>query len=326
MLPNKRRLVGLVYAENLTREVKLAKGFLETGLILSGAYTSTIGTGATAVRSYAMPIKNVSIIGNNGKVIQSWKPPDIVRESEVYEQAAKTAMLTVPAGFGPAAHAGEFNLFIPFASLFALESNATALPTWIYDELILRVEWGSAAEIFVGPFITPSTVMDSLDVIQVGIQDDFSALGDPFIWGRQLPRHLVGYKEAASVAVADGEFTIELPRTADMRSIFLISLDSDGEPIDTLVKNVTLKIDNTIEQLSKVVQRSLRADNAKLFGVAMPTGLQVLEFAEDKDIIPPNILEATRMTALDLVIDKAAVAGTIRAMFDRIELPTEEAG
>jgi len=321
MLPNKRRLEGLEYSAGNTREVRLAKGFLEEGLMLSGTYTSTVTTDATAVRAYAMPIQQIQLVADGGKVLHSVRPADLVIEQLIYEQAAVADMLTPPDTFtivgGP--YSCAFQLLLPFREPFAREGRITNLPSWIYDELLLRVQWGDHAQVFVGG--VGSTVMDTLSVVQAGIQDDFSALGDPFVWGRKLLRSLRSYREVASAAVADQQFTVELPRTADYRSIVIVTEDSDGEPVGTIVNSVTLEIDNTLRQYSLVPQATMRQDNGKIFGVSMPAGVQVLEFAEDEDIIPPNILEATKMTSLNLILDKAAIAGTIRVFMKRIEVP-----
>jgi hypothetical protein len=320
VIPNKREKVGLAFVENATTEVKLAKGFLETGIILSGNYIATLTTGATAVREYAVPIKSISLIGDGGKTIAAVKPADLIAEALIYEQAPLSAILTKPAAFGIAAHPGSFAIRLSFEEPNASHGDVTMLPTWMYDELTLRVEWGSVAEVFVlGAGVGSVAMAVAPSVVQDGVEDDFSGLGDPFAWGARLLRALRSYKEAVVTAVADTEHTIELPRTADYRSIVIVTEDANGEPVATILNKVTLLVNNNQRQLSKVPAAALRQDNATLFGVPMPTGYHVVEFAEDGDIIPPAILPARQFTALDLVLDKAAVAGKIRAYFKRIE-------
>lgn len=320
MVPNKRERVGLEFAENETREVKLAKGFLEEGLVISGDYTATVTADATSVRAYACPIKSISLIGDGGKAIHTVKPADLIAEQLIYEQAPLAAMLTVPSGITAAGgpYTGQFNIPLPFKEPFADKGDVTMMPTWMYDELTLRVEWGSHAELYVGG--SGSVAMSvAPSVVQAGVEDDFRALGDPFEWGAQLLRSLRGYKEETVTAVADSEYTIELPRTADYRSIIIATVDANGEPVDTILNKVTLLVNNNNRQVSNIPRSAIRADNAKIFGVTMPTGYHVLEFAEDKDIIPPNILPARQFTALDLVINKLAVAGKIRVYYKRLE-------
>lgn len=320
MIPNKRERVGLAFSENATTEVKLAKGFLETGVILSGAYVATVTADGTAVRQYAVPIKTISLIGDGGKVIAAVKPADLIAEALIYEQAPLAGILTKPSGFtiagGP--YAGRFDIRLSFEEPFADKGDVTMLPTWMYDELVLRVEWGSHAQLIVGGAGSVAMAV-APTVVQDGVEDDFSGLGPPFEWGARLLRALRSYKEAPVTAVAQDEFTIELPRTADYRSIVIVTEDANGEPVGTILNKVTVLVNNNQRQLSKVPAFALRQDNAILFGVPMPTGYHVVEFAEDKDIIPPAILPARQFTALDLVLDKLAVAGTIRAYFKRLE-------
>jgi hypothetical protein len=327
--PNKRLLPGLTFAQGLTTEVKLAKGFLERGVILSGNYSATVAVAdALAVRAFPIPIASLSLISDGGKVLHSVKPADLIREQQVYEQTPLAAMLpTVPSGFTIAGspYTGSFELPLSFRSLFAVQGDATDLPSWMYDELTLRVEWGGVGSLFVPDAGTVSVItMTRLDVVQDGLDFAQQGLGDPFQWGRNLLRSLRSFKEAVVTAVADQNFTIELPRTADVRAIVIFQESGTagatlGEPIGTLINYVTLQIDNALNKFNRVPFSALRGDNAKLFGAPLPTGMAVLEFAEDGDILPPNILPARAMTALNLIIDKAAIAGTIRVMLLRVE-------
>lgn len=322
--PNKRLLPGLVFAQDATREIKLAKGYLERGVTLSGAYGITVAAvDAVAVRGYAIPIRTLSLIGDGGKVLHSVKASDLIREQQIYEQSPLASMLpTVPTGFTIAGspYTGSFELPLSFRSLFAVQGDATDLPTWVYDELTLRVEWGGVNEVFVPGVGTTSVVtMTRLDVVQDGLDFAQQGLGDPFAWGRNFLRSLRSYKEAVVTAVADREYVIELPRTADIRAIILVTEGATGEAVNTILQYITLQIDNALNKFNRVPFSMLRADNAKLFGATLPTGVAILEFAEDGDIIPPNILPARAMTALNLILDKAAVAGTIRAYLLRIE-------
>jgi len=319
--PTKRKLDGLEFSAGNTREVRLQKSFLEQGLVIRGNYTATVTADATTVRAIPVPIVSISIVADGGKVLHSYRPGDMVREQLIYEQTGFVDQIIVPAGVTAAGgpYTGQFALQLPFQTPFANEGDATNLPTWIYDELILRVEWGNHAQLFVGG--TGSVAMDSLEVVQSGLQGDFSQLGNPHEWGRRLLRKNTQFKEVASAAGADAAFVIEIPRTADIRSLMIITEDANGEPVDTIGNAFTLEVDNTLRQFSNVSRQSLKAENAKVFGVSMPAGVVVMEFAEDKDIIPPEILQARKMTNLNLIIDKAAVAGTIRVVTNAIEVP-----
>lgn len=317
MITNKFRIPGLVFVENGTREVNIPKGMLLQSLLISGAYTDTVSSAATAAKTYGVPIKLISLIGDGGKVLHSWRPGDIAREAVIYEQASLADILSPPTATTAAAHTGTFDLELLFMEPFSNAGIATALPTWMYDNLVLRVDWGGHDEVYQGGAGAVTIESgQSIDVAGVGITEDFSKMGNPFEWAKRLGRALRSFKEVAT-ADADANFTIDLPRTADIRSLVLVTEDSNGQPTNAVINKVSLLIDNTVSQYNQVNGRQLRANNAKVFGVSMPTGVYVLEFAEDQDI--SHILEATKMTALQLVLDVSGTDGTIRVAQKRIE-------
>lgn len=318
MIPNKFRIPGLTFAENDTRRVKIPSGMLLESLVLSIGFTDTISSAATAARTYGVPIKKISLIVDGGKVLHSWRPSDLVREAQIYEQSALADLIAPPTALTAAAHTGTADIPLLFKEPFSNAGAATNLPTWLYDEVILEVEWGGHAECYQGGAGTVTIgSTQSVDVTAIGVTQDFSSLGDPYTWARKLGRTLRGYKEVDAPESADSEFIVELPRTADFRSILIVTEDANGHAANTIVNAVTLQVDNNLNQFNRVPARMLRADNAKVFGVSMPTGTHVLEFAEDMDI--SNILEATRMTALNLILDVTSTAGTIRVAYKRIE-------
>lgn len=317
MLPNKRRVEGLTFSENATTEVRLPRGFLETGLVLSVAFTDTISVIATAARARGTPIKSISVVADGGKVLQSYRPSDAIRHAEIYEQTALANICAPPTLLTVAAHTGTCDIPILFAEPFAGDDGIlTALPSWIYDELILRVEWGGHAQLYVGG--TGVVTVQSLTVTANGVQADFSNVGEPAaVWGRKMGRSVTGFREVAAPAAVNTDFQFELPRTADIRSLMIVTEDANGQPVETILSAVTLEINNSLRQFARVPARMLRSENAKVFGVSMPTGTYLLEFAEDQVI--GDVLEAGQMTALNLILDVAAVAGTIRVARRTIE-------
>ncbi len=318
MISNKRAIVGLNFVENGTTEVRIPKGFLERGLVLSGVGLDTISGAGSAVRARGAPIKSISIIGDNGKVLQVVRPHDVLVEAELYEQTALSSMVSPPASAAIGAQAFNFQLHLLFQEPFSGDQGArTALPTWTYDNLILRVEWGGHAELVVGG--AGVVTISRLSLTADGIQEDFSSLGDPFVWGKRLSKAVKGFKEVATGGAANSKFPIELPRTADFRSIVLVALDANGVPTNGLINAITLRVNNTVSQFAEVDGASLRSDNAKVFGVNMPPGVYVLEFAEDQDI--SRILEATKFTALDLQIDINAVANSQVRVYEKMIEP-----
>jgi hypothetical protein len=326
MLPNKFAINGLVFSENNTTEVRLPKGMLLSELLLSGSYTDTIaGASATAAKTYGAPIKTISLVADGGKVLHTARPADLIREGQIYEQCFITDINAPPTVLTVGAQTGSFDIPLPFVEPFANQGYTTALPTFIYDELILRVEWGSHAQIYqpgASTGIVTIAATQSINVTGIAMQENFVPLGDPFVWGRKLSRSLRSFKEVALPGAAQTNFTIDLPRTADIRSLLITFEDANSQPSDALCNFVTLEVDNNLRQFNTMLYRALRSNNSKVFGMigtGMPKGCCVLDFAEDRDIT--KILEATKMTALNLILDVPATAGTVRVFQKRIESP-----
>lgn len=326
MLPNKFAINGLVFSENNTTEVRLPKGMLLSELVLSGSYTATIAGGpATAAKTYGCPIKTISLVVDGGKVLHTARPADLMRFAQIYEQALITDINNPPTTLANGAQTGTFDIPILFVEPFAAQGFTTAFPSFLYDECILRIEWGSGPQIFqLGAATAPVTIAanQSINVTGIALQENFVPLGDPFVWGRKLSRSLESFKEVAMPGAAQTNFTIDIPRTADIRSLLVTFEDANVQPSDALCNFVTLEVDNNLRQFNTMLYRALRANNSKVFGMigtGMPKGCVVLDFAEDRDIT--KILEATKMTALNLILDVPATAGTVRVFQRRIESP-----
>lgn len=317
MLPNRFAINGLTFAENESREVRVPRGYLLLGLVLAGDYTDTVSADATAVRAYASPIKSIEVITDGGTVAHSIKPSDLVRENLLLDQTPIAAQLTVPAAVTAGARTGSFVFSLNFAEAFAENGVQTALPSWIYDEVILRINWGGHAQVMRGG--AGVVTMQNVSLTGSAGEEDLNAPGDPKVWGRQMRKSGRSYKEVAAPAVAQSEFTIDVPRDADLRSIMIVAEDANGDASDAIVTHASLEIDNHRRQFNKVPWGVVRMENAKVYGVQVPAGTAVLEFAEDRDLA--DLLEAERMSALTLILGTSATAGTIRAVFKKIRTP-----
>lgn len=320
--PNKRKIDGFAYTEGATQEIKLPKGYLEQGLVFEGSYTHNPTTDGTAVREFPTFIERISVIGDGGRMLHDVRPRDLMREAMIYEQMPKTEMVSGPSTVTAAggAKTGRFTFPLQFREPFADKGDAgelLALPSWMYDEITIRVTYGNRDSIVRGGTGTLSDV--AFSVTAVGIQDDWSQLGDPRVWGAAFRRNLRSFRSVALDASAETERTIELPRTAPFRSIVVITEDADGEGADTLLNELTLELNNNIRQFSRVPYRTLRMENARVFGVSLPPGVAVIEFAEDADIGDGSIFEAQLLTAANLILNRAAVAGTLTLLYKRIE-------
>lgn len=319
MIPQKSAIPGLLFGDSQQFDVPLPKGQLLSGLVLSVQYTDTVTVASAAARTYGSPLSEFFIIGDGGKAIINLRPQTALKIAQLYEQAALGSIVNPPTSLATGAQVGTIDLPIMFAEPFADRGLATLLPTWLYDNILFRARWGSHANVYQGG--TGALSLGAGQQVQlsgIAAQSDFSKLGDPFVWAKKLSRQLLGYQEVAAPGAVNAQFSIPLPRTADYRSLIIETEDANGQPTDNIINTITLLVDNTVRQFNVVPYTSQRAENAKVFGVqAMPTGLVILEFAEDRDIT--HLLQARRMTDLQLVLDVKATAGTIRVSHNRIE-------
>lgn len=316
--PNLRRIDGLAFKENDTTEVSLPRGFLESELTLSLAYVATLTGAGTAVKPYGSPIRRVQIVTDGGRVLQSFRPESVMKELQIMEQTGLAALNAPPSAFGVAAQAGSIDLVIPFRASHASDPMLTALPTWVYESVILRVEWGTVADVFVsggalaGTFTTANVYLSAN-----GVDDDFAGLGDAYTWGRQLLRLNRTFSERPAPGAATQEFVIELPRTAAIRAIMLECLDANGLGTNAMLNAITMEVNGTLRPIARKWARQIQAGNAKLYGVVMPAGVYVIDWADDKDTL--DILNATDFTTLNLLLDTNATPGSIRVHLIRQE-------
>lgn len=315
--PTLRRIDGLAFRENDTTEVAIPRGFLEAELRLSLVYTATLTVAGTAVKPRGTPIRRVQLVTDGGRVLQSFRPESVIKELEVFEQTALAAINSPPTGFGVGANAGAVDLVIPFRSMHANDPMLTALPTWVYESVILRIEWGTVADVFVGGAVAGTFTAAVVSLSAAGVDDDFTALGDPYAWGRQLLRLNRTYVERPAPAAAQLEYAFELPRTAAIRAVMIETLDANGLGVNTILNAVTLEVNGQLRPVARMFARQIQAGNAKTYGVAMPAGLYVIDFAEDRDTL--DILMATDFTTLVALLDVTAIAGTIRMHLIRHE-------
>ena len=308
-----KRSYPIAFLENGTTEAKITRGLLMLGLMLSVVYSANVTGAGTAVRAISLPIKRVTVIGDNGRVLHSIKAADAVNKARIYEQTALANLLSpIPSAAIANTAGNEANVPILFAQPFAANGTLTALPSFAYDDLTLRVEWGSVAELMTGaPTGVVSAVAGAATFTQ--LEAAGAVIANPRALARTLGVSVDRYKEQAVAAVALSELTVSIPVTADLRAILITTEDATGEQVNTILDKVTLLENNTTRVYSSVPQKTLRSDNAKVFGVAMPPGVSVIEFAEDRDIT--NIYSATRKDNVDLVFSTLAVAGTIRMHF-----------
>lgn len=319
MIPTKRTY-ALTFKENDSTELKLPRNFVERNGVVSVRYTDTLSVAATSVRARGAPIKRILLVADGGRVLHAIKVQDAVRKAEIFDQTALGNIVAPPSGTGTGAQVGTIDVPIYFTQPFADNGELTALPAYAYDDLILRIEWGGHGDVYVGGTGVVTVAAGDATFTLNGADNigDARALASlPTRLGTSVDR----YKETAN-STANTELSFEVPTSADIRAIMIVTEDANGEPVNTVLNRLTLLENNTLRKYNSVPARVLRAENARAFGVSMPTGTYVIDFAEDRDIAPGSIYQATMKDTVSLVLDVAAVANaTIRAHFITIEPP-----
>jgi hypothetical protein len=311
-----KRSYPIAFLESGQTEAKINRGLLLLGLMISVIYTATVTTGATSVRAVPTPAKRITVLADGGKVLHAIKGQDAIAKARVFEQTALANLVTPPSAVGVAAYPNcEAHYPIFCEQPFADNGKATALPSWAYGDLTLRIDWGTHADLFVGGVGSISAAVATFTQIEAaGI-----SIPNPKLFASTLGVSVDRAKEAAQTALAAAEFVINLPTLADVRALMITCEDANGEPTNAILNKVSILENNTTRVYSLVPAKTIRADNAKKYGLAMPVGVFIVDFSEDRDIT--QIYPATKKDTLDVVLDVLAVAGTIRVHSITIEKP-----
>lgn len=319
--------IELAFLENNATDTKIARGTLFDALVIDVPWTSTVTADATAVRTRGAPIKTVSFIGDANKVYYSAKLQDIIRMDEIFNAASLAQILTSPSGVTAAGgpYTGRVKLTIPFTSGHANTPELTALASWrISKDPILRVNWGSHAEVYRGGTGSTAVTSGQAFILLTSISDFDTGGMDVNAYGDALGVKVESYDEKTYTA-ASAALKQEVPNSADVRAIVITGEDTNGDPLsESEMAKISFDLkENTYNTVQAGVNLgTLRARNARDFGFpsSLPPGTAVLDFADDKDIL--SIYPATKKNKVELVFNVATPAAgtyTLRSHFIGIE-------
>jgi hypothetical protein len=310
--------------EGGTSNFTLTRGMLEAGVSIDVLYSVNVTGAGAAVRARSLPIRRISLVGRNtggsGTTLHVWKAVDLVAFAQIYEQSPIGGLL-IPASNFTVANYTALEAHVPL--MFnqpskTINPDMTALPTYAYAELTLVIEWGTISDLLTDGGTRAGAVTFTANGSTV-TQLDYADFPIPSVEvglkiARALPRSIGRYVELVQAAVANQRAEIDLGTSENIRAILLTTeLTSTGEPTNTIINKISLQEDNTNYVHTDLPWTTIRADNAKQFGLTMPTGLAVLDFAEDNNAQIDKIYRATQKGKVKLILDTAAVAGTIRA-------------
>lgn len=316
-IPTKRAVAQQpTFVANSTQEVKLQPGYLEEGFTVRIDGSVTVSGAASSVQPRASLLKEIRLVVDKGVVLQDWLAHDLVIEQEIYEQNLEANQITPPSGTGTGTYTFSSTHTVTLREPFAGKlGDLTMLPSWLYNTLTLQLIFGDFTSLFSGGAGTLGAI--TVQVSQNGVVDypmpkEFA--GNAVAFGRALGRAIKTYDQE-SFASALPTFTIDVPLTDDIRSMVLLAYNNSGALDDTVINNVTLKVNGNTEVVSRVGWTSLKGENARVFGVAMPTGVAILESSEDQDI--RHIYEVTGYSKASLIFNTAA-AGSVRVAYRKL--------
>lgn len=312
--------IELTFTENGTVDREIPRGTLFDSLVIDVPWTSTVTADATAVRTRGAPIKTIQFLGDASKTFYSAKLQDIIRMDEIFAKGSLTQILTSPSGVTAAGgpYTGRVKLAIPFTSEHAHAGELTALASWRQSRNpILRVNWGSHAEVYRGGTGSTAVTAGNAYITLVSIEGFSTGRLTTAQYGDALGVKVESFGELTYTAALNGIAAgskYELPNTADIRAVMITGEDTNGDPLSEveMAKISFDLIENTYNRVQYGVNLGvLRARNARDFGFpsGLPAGVAILDFADDKDIV--HIYSATLKSKVELAFTAATpAAGT----------------
>lgn len=300
-----------------TSSIALKGRTLIEGLTLSVKYATTLTGAGSGVRAISVPVKRI-IIRNGSKIIQVIKGTDAIRKALIMDQVPLASMVTAASAAAVATYSAlEAHIPIYFRHPHADPTKASklSLAPWVYKDLTITVEWGTVADLFTDGGTLAGTIAFTANEQRV-IQHSVGGLVIPdYKYLAAVQKTAIEtYVETTQAAAASLALERILQPNDDIRAIMLVAeLTSTGEPTNTIVNTVTLKANRSDVLYDAIPWQSIRAKNAKDYGATLPTGVAILDFADDGDT--DSIFEGSKggIDLLSLFYDTAAVAGTIRA-------------
>lgn len=299
--------------EGFVAAFEVPRALLYRGFTLDLTYTDTLSVVATSVKTFGVPIEKIEVVADNGNTLFSVRPTDIVREQMHRAGTPLAAMLVPPTVVTATANTGSAEIPLKFELDGVPDGENFNLAAWQFEQVQVLVYFTNThANIYTGGtgVVTVQRCTLAYEAVASLTQGDMQRIAA----GNEIL--LRSYKERTQAASADTEFTIELPTSADIERIYIVTEDANRDPVSTILNDVSLVQDGTVRWLDRVNAASLRTIGSERLQTTLPTGWHEIDFTKIAKTYRAA-LPATQFNSLDLVLNVAAVAGYVRAYIVR---------
>lgn len=339
MRTTKHKIPAPAFTKNGTETKELPDNFLVRGyeILVEGEIAVSGGSTSSSLVTDAPRgiVDRAKLIANGGTVLQDYTGSELAVFNEYMDGAEPYHVSPANLDTGGSPHSwaqrylmplalprGDVTVPLGFRSLaFETWKELGYLPTWAFDQLDLELS-------YIGEDAISDETGDRTETLQnvtVEVRELYviseslpAALRNPGVYAlHQFERR------EFTVDAAGDDFRMELPR-ARGRSIarIVVWTDSDGSLVDTIVNELALEADGTIQIRKADSWSSIQAENQSLYGLAdVQTGYAFLDFADDNDY--GRLLDTDEFSKLELVGDVSTPGTTdkIHLLIEYLQAP-----
>jgi hypothetical protein len=304
MNPLKRRVGSVNYSSSGgTSTIELPRNYNYRKLFcrIAGSNIVTGGSAAGAPHPYGAyrAISRIELIANGRDTIWSIAPEQIAIMNEI-DYGAIPVFLN-PTNDAAATYPFNASFIIDLGLVRSVRPIDTLFPAAGLATLDLKITWGAGADMFTG----------SVDFASAAIQTTTELVVDSFEEIGQLPNS-VGVNKLYTIDrvinAASTNFQIQVPVGNTYRG-FLLHTKIDEVPVDTVLDGVRVESGTQVFQ-NWLANSPILDENKLVYGLpASLVGYYFLDWL-DSDGFLSEILDARRLSGLDLVLNVAKPAGT----------------
>jgi len=308
MKPLKRRVGSALYTTSGSiATIPLPRNYNYRKLIcrISGSVVVTGGTGAGAphVRAAYKAISRVELIANGRDTIWS-VPAEIIQMLNIIDYGCVPSA-SHPGNDTAATYTFNGSFIIDLAVMRAIRPIDTLFPAAALSTLDLKITWGAGADMFTGAVdFTSAAIQTTTELVVEAFEEIGTVPGGVGVNKiSEINRTLTGANTRYQVQLATG----------NTYKGFLIYTNVDNVPVDTMLDGVS------VESGTEVYQSWLTNDellNYNKLAYSLETqlvGIHNVDFL-DSDGFLTEILDARRLSNLDLFLNVALPAGTTRSL------------